>query len=186
VALTTDILDMLESRLCIDRRREYATGFSMGGGMADVIGCRLADRIAAIAPVAALHGESWGGECQPSRPVPIVAFHAIDDPVNPYGGGDIVGVPDWAGRPGSPTEDWMADWARVDGCGPEPTVTEVADGVELLAWPECSAPVELYRLAAPDHAWPGGTNDPPASDPLQTLPATDLIWAFFQANPLPA
>jgi polyhydroxybutyrate depolymerase len=186
VTFTADLIDALEARLCIDQRRIYATGFSMGGGMADVVGCRLADRVAAIAPVSALHGESWGGECRPSRPVPIISFHAVDDPVNPYAGGDIVGVPEWAGRPGSPTEEWMADWALVDGCAPDPIVTDVADGVELLAWSECDAPVELYRIQAPDHAWPGGTNDPPASAPLQSLPATDLIWAFLETNPLPA
>ena len=31
----------------------------MGGGMSYVLGCRVADRIAAIAPVSALHGETW-------------------------------------------------------------------------------------------------------------------------------
>jgi polyhydroxybutyrate depolymerase len=182
VAFVTDLLAELEARVCIDLRRVFATGFSMGGGLANVLGCRLADRISAIAPVAALHGESWEGECLPSRPVPIVAFHGTADVFNPYEGGEL-GASEFAGRPASPVEPWMAGWAAANGCGSEPTVTVVADDVDLLAWTGCQAATELYRVTDGGHTWPGGINDPTFGYATESISASALLWAFFERQP---
>ena len=68
IAFVAALLTTLEAVVCIDLSRVFAAGFSMGGGMANVVGCRLADRIAAIASVSGLYGPRWGEPCQPSRP----------------------------------------------------------------------------------------------------------------------
>ena len=39
---------------CIDAKRVYATGFSMGGGMSHQLACRAADVFAAVAPAASI------------------------------------------------------------------------------------------------------------------------------------
>ena len=106
-AFVIALIDELVASQCIDPTRVFATGFSMGGGMTNVLACRLADRFAAVAPVAANHGETWGGTCAPSRPVPIMAFHGTLDTFLPYEGGDSP-FPD---RPVTGVEDWMAEWA---------------------------------------------------------------------------
>ena len=80
----TALIDDLVASQCVDPKRVFATGFSMGGGMTNVLACRLADRFAAVAPVAGNHGETWGGTCAPSRPVPIMAFHGTQDSFLPY------------------------------------------------------------------------------------------------------
>jgi polyhydroxybutyrate depolymerase len=51
VLFVSDLLNHLQSVLCIDPLRIYATGFSNGGGMTNVLACTLAGRLAAFAPV---------------------------------------------------------------------------------------------------------------------------------------
>jgi polyhydroxybutyrate depolymerase len=174
-AFATALIDELVASQCIDPARVFATGFSMGGGMTNVLACRLADRFAAIAPVAANHGETWGEPCAPSRPVPIMAFHGTLDPALPYGGGDSP-FPD---RPVTAVEDWMAEWANADGCDAGPTVTSVSADVDSLAWQGCAAPVVLYRVLGGGHTWPGGVNDPTFGASTDDISATELMWSFF-------
>jgi polyhydroxybutyrate depolymerase len=109
-AFVADLLEVLGTTMCLDERRIAATGFSMGGGLANVLGCRLADRIAAIAPVAGVQGPAIEGTCAPSRPVPVLAFHGVLDPAVPYAGGIL---PDdvWEGKEAGPVEAWAAAWA---------------------------------------------------------------------------
>ena len=54
VAYVRDVIDHVAARVCTDERRVYATGFSGGGRMTSLLGCQLALRIAAIAPVSGL------------------------------------------------------------------------------------------------------------------------------------
>ena len=44
------VIDVVSHAFCTDTRRTYVTGHSGGGRMASALGCRIADRIAAIAP----------------------------------------------------------------------------------------------------------------------------------------
>lgn len=51
VLFIRDLIYCLKNQLSIDADRIYATGLSNGGGMANRLGCDLADVIAAIGPV---------------------------------------------------------------------------------------------------------------------------------------
>jgi polyhydroxybutyrate depolymerase len=73
VAYVRDVIDHVAAQLCIDRARVYATGFSGGGRMSSLLGCRLNDRIAAIAPVSALR---WPAPCE-GRPVPVLVDYDV-------------------------------------------------------------------------------------------------------------
>ncbi len=86
VAYTNDLLDTLESDLCVDTRRVYATGKSNGAGFTGILACELSDRIAAIAPVAAALYGTGHPACDPERPVPVISFHGTEDATIPYGG----------------------------------------------------------------------------------------------------
>jgi len=176
------LLTELEARLCVDTRRVYAAGHSMGGGMAKLIGCRLAYRVAAIASVSGLYGPAWGDPCNPSRAVPVVAFHGVIDPIVPYGGGPVnaTGAP-----PVIAVQAWAADWARRNGCSGEPEVQPAIGEVEPLVWKGCTAPVELYRIPHGGHTWPGSAIDDPALT-TQDISANDIIWGFFARQELPA
>jgi polyhydroxybutyrate depolymerase len=178
-AFVTALIDALATSQCIDRTRVFATGFSMGGGMTNVLACRLADRFAAVAPVAANHGATWGDPCEPSQPVPIVAFHGTLDAFLPYEGGESP-FPD---RPVTGVEAWMGAWAAADGCAPDPVVASVSAEVDSLTWQGCAAPVVLYRVLGGGHTWPGGVNDPSFGFSTDDVSATELMWSVFAAAP---
>ena len=85
--------EVVSRRFCTATRRTYATGFSGGARMVSALACRIADKLAAIAPVAGLRaGRPAPDEpsvpevhdCLPARPVPVLAFHGQQDFVNPY------------------------------------------------------------------------------------------------------
>jgi polyhydroxybutyrate depolymerase len=80
LAFVRALLDAIERERCIDRRRLFVTGFSNGGFIANLLGCRLADRLAAVAPVA---GARALDTCEPAAPLPILFFHGATDQVVP-------------------------------------------------------------------------------------------------------
>ena len=78
------IIDEMYSRYGIDRNRVYLSGFSMGGMMTYHAATKIADKIAAFAPVS---GYLMGGpNTNSSRPIPIIHTHGTTDDVVPYSG----------------------------------------------------------------------------------------------------
>src|SRR5271170_6046860 len=80
------MIDFLEARYAADPARIYCTGFSNGASMTFSVGLNLANRIAAIAPVA---GHLWQREKSLAYPVPLLYIVGTDDPLNPLGGGKV-------------------------------------------------------------------------------------------------
>jgi polyhydroxybutyrate depolymerase len=149
IRLVEVILDQAAAEGCIDTERVVAFGHSMGGGMTDAVACALADRLAGAVLVSAVQ---FGGPCEPARPVPIEALHAVDDDVLPYAGGHIPGTP--ASFPGVlAVEPQMARWAARNGCTGGPVVSEQPDGGAIMTWEGCAAPVVLHRLPSGGHAY---------------------------------
>ena len=147
-----------------------------------MVACRLADRIAAVAPVAGLRAgraaapafaEPDPGDCRPSKPVRVLAIHGTDDRTNPFPGGGGV-------RWGYSVEQAAARWATLDGCAVAPRSEAVSAHVTRLQFGGCAAgTVTLYRIDAPEaegggHIWPGGRGAPPSE-----IAATDLVLEFF-------
>ena len=73
---TAQLLDRLERTYCIDRARVFATGFSNGAFFSNLLGCAMADRFAAIAPVS---GGLLTVACAPPRGVPVIIHHGRQD-----------------------------------------------------------------------------------------------------------
>ncbi|MBI4518102.1 MAG: hypothetical protein HY699_20045 [Deltaproteobacteria bacterium] len=73
---TALLLDHLEATYCIDRARVFATGFSNGAFFSHLLGCVMADRFAAIAPVS---GGRAPAACAPSRGVAVLIYHGRQD-----------------------------------------------------------------------------------------------------------
>src|SRR5437868_3926461 len=106
VLFVSDLLNHLQSILCIDPLRIYATGFSNGGGMTNVLTCTLAGRLAAFAPVSGSYPPYPGG-CHPVRPVPLLEFHGTADRIVPYNGS--------AGKQYPPILEWLEGCETRDG-----------------------------------------------------------------------
>jgi polyhydroxybutyrate depolymerase len=167
------MVDALEEKLCVDTARVFATGMSNGGFLAQRLGCELASRIAAIAPVAAVLGVTT---CEPSRPMPILHFHGTADTLVAYDGGQngFISVP----------EDFAA-WAKRDTCVGDPVETFRKEDAHCSTYATCAngSEVTLCTIDGGGHTWPGGTPIPTGTT-TTNLSATDAMWTFFVAHPL--
>ncbi|MBV9854043.1 MAG: hypothetical protein JOY82_05900 [Streptosporangiaceae bacterium] len=181
VLFVSRMLDDLQAIACVDNARIYATGFSSGGSMTDVLACHLAGRIAAFAPVEGAYFPVPGG-CHPARPVSIISFAGTGDDKVPYFTGVTTGIA--AGMESIP--QWLARWALLDHCDPAPAIFYHRKDIYGANYQRCAHGAELvhYRITGGQHAWPGGTAwlGAPAGTP--TINATSLIWSFFRSHPL--
>ncbi len=175
VAFVADLLDTVDAKLCLDRRRVFSTGMSNGGFFSHRLGCELATRIAAVAPVAGVLGVPM---CEPARPVPVMHFHGTADQLVPYEGNPDLMFP--------PVPDTFAGWAQRDTCSGSPIETFRNSDSHCSTYRSCAggAEVTLCTVDGGGHTWPGGTPIPTGyTTPF--LSATDAMWTFFTQHPLP-
>ncbi|GLW09343.1 esterase [Microtetraspora sp. NBRC 13810] len=179
VAFTADLLDTLENGLCVDRRRVYATGKSNGAGFTGLLACRMADRIAAIAPVAGAFYPGTGQDCRPSRPVPVIDFHGTGDATIPYAGDADRGLP--------AIPDWVAAWAGRDRCAKRLPDQVIEPDITISRWTRCAGGADVQHVAVKDggHTWPGADIYSGGGYTTQTIEAHDLIWRFLRQHRLP-
>ncbi len=178
VALVRAILDELEAKLCVDTKRVFATGMSNGGFLSHRLACELADRIAAVAPVAGVLGVP---ACTPSRPVAVMHFHGTLDALVPYGGVDD-------GTRKFPSVEATSDgWATRNGCTGAPRTTVERDEVTCKTRDKCAGGTEvtLCTITGGGHTWPGAIPIPAFGHTTQAIRATDAMWEFFQKHPKP-
>jgi polyhydroxybutyrate depolymerase len=193
VAYIADLLDLLETEMCVDTARVYATGMSNGGQMSSLLACRLPDRFAAVAPVA---GVEFSGGCR-GAPVPVIAFHGTADPIVTYGGGGlnatrIADAQYWKGNvpPGLPQHQGvdaaMRTWAAHNGCDQEPVEEQVGAEVRRRSWRRCKADTILYVVDGGGHAWPGKPVpqfEASFGHGTTQIDASNLIFEFFFERP---
>ena len=169
----------VENEVCIDRARVYSMGMSNGGAMSSILGCRARDRIAAVAPVAAvIHVEAFSTD---ARPIPILSFMGTADPIVPFAGGRV----NCCGNPtiGS-ASDAMARWARHNGCADPPTETRVGSDVVRREWSRCTdgADTVFHVVEGGGHTWPGAIPVERLGPTTSTVDATATILDFFRKH----
>ncbi len=177
VQFVSDLIDSLEVQLCVDTKRVFATGMSNGAFLSHRLGCEMSDRIAAIAPVAGVMGIP---DCKPSRPVPVMEFHGTLDPLVPYDGSATLGFPSVA--------DTFAGWATRDGCtDATPAQTYANADAHCSTYSQCAsgATVTLCTIDGGGHTWPGGLPVPALGYTSPNISATNEMWTFFAAHPMP-
>jgi polyhydroxybutyrate depolymerase len=177
IQFVRDLIAAIQSQYSVDSKQIYATGISNGGGMANRLGCNLADVIAAVAPVSGAY-DAWS-QCKPSRPISVMAFHGLADDIIPYDGTHMRSML-------PPIYTWAGGWAAWNGCNKMPAETTPVESVTVDTWSGCreSAEVILYTLAKHGHSWPG-SKVMPRSITSQAVNATDVMWEFFQKHPMP-
>lgn len=168
-----DLVREVESEVCIDRARVYATGMSNGGIMSYRLACDASDLIAAIAPVAAVEAAP---SCAPRRPVPVLAFNGTSDLLVTWSGG-------WFGLE-SP-EASVTRWSERDHCAGPPSQPIYTRGdARCDAAPGCAADVVLCRIDGGGHTWPGGLEAFFLGKTSSDIDATSTILDFFLDHPL--
>jgi polyhydroxybutyrate depolymerase len=185
------MLDQLASKFSVDASRIYATGLSEGGFMTLRVGCALADRIAAIAPVGAAMPKTM--ICLPARPVPLIMINGTSDPVVPYGGGTEHNL----NLATISVEDSAKAWAKIDRCAEKPERSKLPahekGGTETKVdtYPDCQqgAQVVSYSLKGVGNTWPGGLQyqvENQVGKTSQDVNANEIIWSFLSTRKLPA
>lgn len=174
VLFVSNVLDDVQQRLCVDARRIYATGFSNGGGMVDLLACRLSGRIAAFAPVAGNFYVLPGG-CRPRRPVSLLEIHGFADRTLPYTGIDANQDPAW---PLVAVPTWLGQWADRNQCKQQPLTIMRTETTTAQRWYPChdESAIIHYRLENGGHSWPLD---------IEGRSSTQIIWEFFRGYFLP-
>lgn len=189
VHFVEQLLADLPQRLAIDPTRVYATGMSNGGMMSYLLGDKLADRFAAIAPVGGTMGNPT---CSPSRPVPLMHIHGTDDQFVRWEGG--VGSRSKSKLNFHSVDHAMENWVEANQAQRTPTVeslpVEVDDGTSIerftyAATGDDSAEVILLKIRGGGHTWPGKESRLELLGPTtRNLDANQAIWEFFQQHRL--
>ena len=111
IKLTKALYDSITSKLCIDKSRVFAEGFSMGGSMSYAVACALGDLFRGVA----VHsGGPMSGCATPhTKPVAYFMTHGNQDTVCTY---PDYGVPQ------------VNDFAKINGCMARDMPTAPTDG----------------------------------------------------------
>jgi polyhydroxybutyrate depolymerase len=123
------VLDDVERKFNVDKKRVFVVGHSNGGFMAHRLACDLAPRIAAIVSLA---GVTWldPTRCKPSEPVAVLQVHGTADLIVHYDGGhigDSIYLPEYPAAPVT-----VQDWGGYNGCAPGLMMTETTLDIETV------------------------------------------------------
>ncbi len=125
------IINEMNSKYGIDKKRVYVSGFSMGGMMSYVVANKMSDQIAAIAPVS-----GGGSPSSAKRAMPIIHTHGTTDDVVNY----------------NSTVNTLKSWVPFNKCSsnskvikPYPT-TKSGSAASLEIWSGCADDVEIRLL----------------------------------------
>jgi polyhydroxybutyrate depolymerase len=165
VAYVRDVIAHVAARVCTDETRVYVTGFSGGGRMTSLLACQLGSRIAAIAPVSALR---WPGPCA-GRPVPVLTFHGLADPQNPYDGHAAGRGAEWL----ESVPEALAGWARHNSCKGDVILDDPPGPLSTMRYEGCVAEVRMIRIDGLGHTWT-----------KQEVDTTGVMWQFFKGHRL--
>jgi polyhydroxybutyrate depolymerase len=164
-AFIRKLLDEAQAKLCIDASSVYMMGMSNGAYESHRIACEMADRVAAIGPVAGLL--LFQG-CAPSKPMPVMMINGTSDSLSQY---QYVaqGVTFWKGKNGCTTmsttyQNGVVTCVTHGGC-------------------TAGADVVLCTVQNGGHQWPGGDTLPFLGNNTTDIIATDALWDFFVAHP---
>lgn len=172
VKFSKDFIREISSIVAIDKKRIYAAGYSRGGRICSRLASELSTDIAAAGIVAGLFFPIKS----PPRAVSIIAFHGTEDKVVRFGD----------------TESVLPHWVENNECKGTPVRRKISEDVTQTIYGGCkdNSEVLFFRVNESGHTWPGG----PTADSLEgkglgktnkDINATNLIWKFFEAHPLP-
>ena len=168
VAYVADVIDHVAVGVCVDLTSIYVTGFSGGGRMTSLVGCKLGARIAGMAPVSGLR---WPTPCE-GRAIPVLTFHGLADPQNPYGGHAAGRGDAWL----ESVPEALAGWAGHNGCDPDVILDDPDGPLSTMRYEGCDggADVRMIRIDGLGHTWT-----------RREVDTTEEMWRFFGDHRLP-
>lgn len=176
VGFVNSLLDYLFILRSVDTSRVYATGFSNGALLCYRLASQLTHRFAAIAPVA---GDLVYSPWNPSRSIPIIAFHSYRDQNIKYYGGISIGA---SGFYFPPQDSILGVISQNYSCSvKKDTLFHDTTQYDHFKYSNCScnALIEQYISYDGEHSWPGGLASS-GTTVSNKFSATYLMWKFFQ------
>jgi|SRR5579863_119120 len=196
IAFTKALIADFSKRFPIDPKRIYATGFSNGATFTEVLGCKMSETFAAIAPVSGYIPQVDAPSCSPKRAPSIVIVGGTADPIMPYVGGEIHLFGKDRGLVLS-AQQTISFWMVQAKCSQSPLIEDIvhdgsSDGTSVThaVYQRCAPGrgVELYTVVDGGHTWPGGPQYAPriiVGKASTQLDASRVIVDFLLAHPLP-
>lgn len=194
VGFIAALIDRMVATQNVDPARVYATGPSNGGFMSNRLACDLSDKIAAVGIVIATMQKNVLPKCKPSHPISVLIMNGTEDPLVPFGGGDVrLGKRGKSRGEVLSTAQTFAFWlaqAGYKGKGEDLPLTALPDvdpddktRVYLQQYKGDAAEVRLYTIQGGGHTWPGARDTAlriVVSATSQDINATQTIWEFFK------
>ena len=176
-AYLISMLNEMESKYSIDRKRIYFVGHSNGGFMSYRMACKHSDRIAAIASLA---GATFlnSSDCAAKEPVSVLQVHGTSDTTILYNGGAILGK-QYPSATASVTQ-----WATVNRCSNNSTpradkldlvTTITGSETSISSWNNCrnGTEVELWTVDQGGHT------------PAISTTFASKVYDFLASHPKP-
>jgi len=199
VGFLLKVISDIASKTPVDLRRVYMTGISNGGMMAYAMAAEASGHIAAISSVS---GQVEIPVIHPTRSVPTMEFHSVDDPIAKF-----AGTPNKNPQLRLSVMEGIDQWVKADGCRKTPTIGATIVGAAgsisagetatPITYAPCrsGAEVALWRFTGSGHVWPGSPlNMGPQKNWILAgvgrgiilVNADETMWQFFQKYSLPS
>ncbi len=199
VGFLEKVIADVSARTPLNLRRVYMTGISNGGMMAYAMAAEASTHVAAISSVS---GQVEIPVIHPTRSVPAMEFHSVNDPIAKYNG-----IPNKNQRLVLSVMEGIHQWAHADHCSGKPEVgMQIVGAAGSISAGETATPVTysgcrggaevvLWRFTGSGHVWPGSTlNTGPKKNWVLTgsgqgivlVNADETMWKFFSRYELPA
>jgi polyhydroxybutyrate depolymerase len=143
-----ELLKQVSEAGCVDRRRVYSIGCSMGGAMSFWLACHAADVFAAVAPLCGTAMFDLKTECHPSRPLAVMHTIGAQDTLNCWEGEPGAGSP---GR--NCSKGVLEAFQKIDNCKGQ--VHDTHDGVcETIDECDAGTEVTICKVNTGHILWP--------------------------------
>jgi polyhydroxybutyrate depolymerase len=199
VGFLLKVIADIASKTPVDLRRVYMTGISNGGMMAYAMAAEASGHIAAISSVS---GQVEIPVIHPTRAVPTMEFHSVNDPIAKFDG-----TPSKNPLLRLSVMQGIDQWVKADGCKTKPiTGTPIVGAAGSISAGETATPitythcrsgseVALWRFTGSGHVWPGSPlNMGPKKNWILAgvgrgiilVNADETMWQFFERYSLPS
>jgi polyhydroxybutyrate depolymerase len=192
VGFLLHVIADIAARTPVDLRRVYVTGMSSGGMMSYAMAAEASKHIAAIASVS---GQTEIPTIHPTRVVPTMEFHSVNDPIVAF-----KGSPNKNPKLVLSVQEGLDQWVKADGCSPKArdgkTIVGAAGSISagetatLVTYTHCrsGAEVALWRFTGSGHVWPGSNINTGGAvgRGMYLVNADQTMWQFFKRYSLPA
>lgn len=171
VAYLNAVIDDMQARYNVDKKRVYLVGHSNGGFMSHRFACDSAPRISGIVSLA---GAVWkdASKCNPTAPVAVLQVHGtMDDFINYEGEANIPSA-----------KVTVATWAAKNGCDPTLAATGTTFDLDSAV---SGAETRVERHACPRGAAELWTLDGGSHVPSLTPAFGEEIWTFLTTTSRP-